>query len=657
MAKTSKKEQQERKNTLKTASKQRSQVRWQVILLAAIAFLMYAQTLRFGLVMDDKMVINDHSVVQQGVSGIGTLLTKDSFYGFDTFYDRASQRKTYRPVSFVSFAVEKQLWNNNPIMGHLVNTVLYTITVVLVFMLLRRLFAKHIEQQPDFVWLPFSAALLFAVHPIHTSVVANIKSRDELFALMFAVLSAILLFEYIRSNSLKHVMWSVFCFALALFSKESAVLMLPVICVFMPATFTDLDAKKRVMLSLPYIAVTMLFLAIWFGLVGRVEEGMFAYKLHNPFAGASFAERTATGFLLVGVYCLKAIFPFTLSEGYTYNQIPLVGWTDWRVIASLLLVLGLLVFAGMRFRAVSKHDTSKRWERILAFCVVSFFTTLILASNLVVYAGSLIGERFLFTPSLFVVIALAYGVFVLFGAETKQFRRTFALGTVLVLASVYAVRGLARLPDWVSDYKLLQTDHRSTPESMMTARNYASQLLVRIGKTQNVTEQSILLDEAEAVLNRAVAVDSSADAALYDLQALCALQRKNFDRAFRLEERAMKLDSASRDSIHQKPIFRQNLAAAFVSRAAQRINQDSITLGKSDLQAALRLNPKSETAYLNLGMVFGKQQQLDSALAYFQAAFRINPRSETAQQYIYAIQQAKREAMEAQETVQNPSFK
>jgi protein O-mannosyl-transferase len=652
MAKASKKEQQERKNTIKIASKERSQVRWQVILLAAIAFLMYAQTLRFGLVMDDNMVITDHSVVQQGVGGVGTLITKDSFYGFDTFYDRASQRKTYRPVSFVSFALEKQLWNNNPVMGHLVNTVLYAITVVLVFMLLRRLFAKHIEQQPHFAWLPFSAALLFAVHPIHTSVVANIKSRDELFALMFAVFSAILLFDYIRSNSLKYVIWSVVCFALALFSKESAVLMLPVVCVLMPAIFTDLDTKKRVMLSLPYIAVTVLFLAVWFGLVGRVEEGMFGYKLYNPFAGASFAERTATGFLLVGVYCVKAIFPFTLSEGYTYNQIPLVGWTDWRAIASLLLVVGLLVFAGVKFRAVSRN-----WERGISFCILSFFTTLILASNLIVYAGSLIGERFLFTPSLFVVIALVCGVFVAFGAETKQFRRTFALAAILVFASIYAVRGLVRLPDWVSDYKLLQTDHRSTPESIMTARNYASQLLVRVGKTQNVTEQSILLDEAEAVLNRAVAVDSSADAALYDLQALCALQRKNVDRAFRLEERAMMLDSASRDAIHQKPIFKQNLAAAFVSRAAQRINQDSIELGMSDLQAALRLNPKSETAYLNLGMVFGKRQQLDSALVYFQAAYRINPRSETAQQYIYAIQQAKRESLKDQEAVENPSFK
>jgi tetratricopeptide (TPR) repeat protein len=139
---------------------------------------------------------------------------------------------------------------------------------------------------------------------------------------------------------------------------------------------------------------------------------------------------------------------------------------------------------------------------------------------------------------------------------------------------------------------------------------------------------------------------------LYDLQALCALQRKDFARAFRLEERAMRLDSATRDSIHRKPIFLRNLASAYVSRAAERINADSVASGIQDLRAALRLNPNSETAYINLGMVFGKQQKFDSALVYFQAAYRINPQSQVAQQYIYTIQQARREELEEQEAKQ-----
>ncbi len=645
MATPSKKEQKERKQRQQNTLKVASLLRWQAIGLALISFLLYAQTLGFGLVMDDNMVITDHSVVQQGVKGIGTLLTKDSFFGFDEFYDRSSQRKTYRPVSFVSFAIEKQLWNNNPAMGHFVNVALYVCAVLLVFMLFRRLFAVQIIEknfaEKNFTWLPFSLALLFAVHPVHTSVVVNIKSRDELFALLFGVASAVWLFEYLRSEKLQHWLVSLAAFALALLSKESAVLLLPVIVFLLPYTFSTVSVRKILLAGAPFLALTLVFLAVWFGVVGRVEEGLFAYILHNPFAGASLEERIATGFLLLGMYTLKAIFPWTLSEGYTYNQIPLTSFGDIRAIAAMVLVVGLVGVSIVRL-----GRSHPLWQRVCACAVLAFFCTLILASNLFVYAGSMLGERFLLTPSLFAVLGLGYSVFVLLGAESPRFRQSIALGVLLLLASGYALRGLMRLPDWASDEKLLRADHRSTPQSMMTARNYASQLILRAGRAKNPTEQSILLDEAEIVISRALAIDSTADASLYDLQALCALQRKDFDRAFAAEERAMMLDSTTRRAIHRKPIFRNNLASAFVSRAARRINAenaDSTRAGIQDLRAALQLNPQSETAYLNLGMIFGKQQQLDSALAYFQAAYRVNPQSELAQRYIYAIQQAKLE--------------
>ncbi len=44
---------------------------------------------------------------------------------------------------------------------------------------------------PDVKNIPvaFVAALIFAVHPVHTEVVANIKGRDELLAGIFFLLS------------------------------------------------------------------------------------------------------------------------------------------------------------------------------------------------------------------------------------------------------------------------------------------------------------------------------------------------------------------------------------------------------------------------------------------------------------------------------------
>jgi hypothetical protein len=198
---------------------------WQILVLIFMAFLLYGQTIRNGYMLDDRLVITENSVVKQGVSGIPTLLTHDSFYGFDNDLGRTGQRKTYRPLSFVMFAVEWQFFPNMPVAGHIVHVILYAGLGVVLLFLLRRLFrASSKEKNGSFLteWLPFGAALLFVVHPIHTEVVNNIKSRDEILALLCALGSLLLLIKSIDTTSPKLHVTSVLLFGLALLSKESA---------------------------------------------------------------------------------------------------------------------------------------------------------------------------------------------------------------------------------------------------------------------------------------------------------------------------------------------------------------------------------------------------------------------------------------------------
>ena len=73
---------------------------------------------------------------------------------------------------------------------HLNNVLFYSILVLLIFGLL----SQHLfTQQQD---LAFLGALLFAIHPIHTEVVANIKSRDEIFSMIFICLTFIFSFRF-----------------------------------------------------------------------------------------------------------------------------------------------------------------------------------------------------------------------------------------------------------------------------------------------------------------------------------------------------------------------------------------------------------------------------------------------------------------------------
>lgn len=138
--------------------------------LGLISFIVYANTLRNGFAGDDIGTIRDNAYITKGgISAIPTLLS--------TPYHRGSlilANDLYRPLSLVLFATEYQLFGYNPLPFHFINILLYAGCVILLFLFLDGLF----EQKRTGV--AFIASLLFAVHPIHTEVVANIKSGDEL---------------------------------------------------------------------------------------------------------------------------------------------------------------------------------------------------------------------------------------------------------------------------------------------------------------------------------------------------------------------------------------------------------------------------------------------------------------------------------------------
>jgi len=167
------------------------------LLFAALSFLLYINTFNHKFAFDDAIVITQNSFTQQGLAGIPELVTTDFFMGI---YGESGMELTggrYRPLSLVMFAVESHIFGDkkdkpagqpvnakpgqvfysyNAFVGHLFNVLFYAFSVFLLFQLLRRWF-------PERPFIALVSTLLFAVHPIHSEVVANIKSRDEIMSL------------------------------------------------------------------------------------------------------------------------------------------------------------------------------------------------------------------------------------------------------------------------------------------------------------------------------------------------------------------------------------------------------------------------------------------------------------------------------------------
>ena len=97
-------------------------------------------------------------------------------------------------------------------------------TFALGCMLLYLVFARYFFRENQD--LAFLAALLFTMHPIHTEAIANVKSRDEIFSLIFISLTFLYTFWFNETKKQKHLIWACIMFFLALLSKEYAVMLL-----------------------------------------------------------------------------------------------------------------------------------------------------------------------------------------------------------------------------------------------------------------------------------------------------------------------------------------------------------------------------------------------------------------------------------------------
>ena len=181
-------------------------------ILFALAFAQYANTLGHDYVWDDVIVIHGQENVQAGIKGIPKIFTeKPDKEASPELKDQYG----YRPVLLSSLALDMQLFGMDPKMGHLMNVLYFALLCVLLFVALRKLLGYF-----D-IPIAFLSVLLFLVHPIHVEAVANIKSRDEILALLFGVLVLLCAMRYVRAGAWAWLLAVAPLFAAAIWSKES----------------------------------------------------------------------------------------------------------------------------------------------------------------------------------------------------------------------------------------------------------------------------------------------------------------------------------------------------------------------------------------------------------------------------------------------------
>jgi len=448
---------------------------WTAVVL--LAFGLYGNTLQHGFVLDDEAVIVKNGYVHAGAGGIPQILTSGYWRG------AGISDNGYRPLSVVSYALEYEFFGPNPFVFHLGNVSLYALTGIVLLTLLKSLASGPAALRKADVdgffsraW-PLLATVLFLAHPVHTEVVANIKSRDEILAFLFGAGALYLVLRHYDSGRREWLWFAIIAFFLALLSKENAITLLAVVPLML-AVFTRATRTYVARVSLYFLLACIVYLLLrHLFLQGLVLDVGIA---NNTVAYAQgLPERYATATYILGRGLLLLAWPSPLLFDYSYPYIPLVQWSDPGAQLAAL-ACGLLLAAAFFLR---------RRAPLAAFGILWFFITISVVSNFFVLIGATMAERFLYMPSLGFCLALAALLIGLVGRlhSIRPGRHALLLLVAGGIVFSYAYKTIGRNPAWQTDGSLIAADLPKLGGSALAHYHYAL-ALIKLGNQETGTD-------------------------------------------------------------------------------------------------------------------------------------------------------------------------
>ncbi|MCB0396338.1 MAG: tetratricopeptide repeat protein [Flavobacteriales bacterium] len=460
--------------------------RYPIIAFVLLSLLLYGQTIFYGYVLDDYLFITGNQFTLKGFSGIPDIWTHDVFTGV---YGESLNR--YRPLSATFFAIQYQLLGLQPGLGHLVNILLYAVTAWLIYRLVNRL------NIPGSEWISMVSALLFLVHPLHTEVVANIKSLDEILSLLFSLMALLVALK----PGFRHKWLAALYLFIAMTAKESAITFVALIP-FSLWAFGKEKPSDSMKAAVPMVIAAVGYLTMRISFVGFGDAASQAYDvMFNPFLLASPAEKWASILANTMRYLGLLVWPHPLSFDYSYHQIPYSGWSDLLPWLSIIVWGGLALFGWRQWKK----------DRIMAYGIVWYIITFSVASNIVVNTGTPLAERFLYTPSVGFSVLTAALLHRLKTSKENATRMAWLVTGLIMCLGLF--KTWHRNPAWASNLSLYGTDSKHAPNSALIRMFYGMELNAVAGDNKNDPR----MQEAIAELTAATQINPKFHHAWYNL--------------------------------------------------------------------------------------------------------------------------------------------
>lgn len=665
------------------------------ILILALIAVFYGNTLSLNYALDDRMVILESQyTIEGGWNAVKSIFTQDTFTGYFGNEKSVVAGGRYRPMSQLTFMIEFQLFGQKikqkigdvhdyynlhnadheqffndsflPEVSHFMNVLYFILLCLLLYEVLSRIFQKY-SGPKWYQSLAFIAVVLFALHPLHTEAVANVKGRDEIFAMLGATAALWFSLQYVDKRKWWCLVLSLLSITFALFSKENAITYLAIVPLTLFFYQTENLKKSDYFITLIPIALGCLFF-VWVRssvLGGMMPADATNNILNNPYINSTKAQEIATVLFTWALYFKLLFIPHPLTHDYYPNQIAITDFSNPIVWLVVLGSIALMVYALLNLKKRS----------VVAYGILFFIITFSITSNLLFNIGTFMNERFVFIPSLGFTLILGYVLYRLSIAKTPGLQK-LSLALFAVVGLLYGIKTFTRNFVWKDDFTLFLTDVQTSSNSIkcnISAGGSKLQIWKESHKERdkvaayNYLEKALKLDDhslnAYLLLGELMFLDNNVPGA-YQAYKNATLIDPNSQLA---QENLAKMTLASEDALlkpimnlldegmnernankvdeayrkineyiaeHPESVIAQNIKGNVLGRGMGRLD-DAIAI----YEQVLKKDPSFASAWENMGISYAIKGDFDQAETCLRKALELSPDNENIKFNLRSLEQ------------------
>jgi len=550
---------------------------------------------------DDGNYVAQNPHIQQGLT-LSTVLWAVSSMAYDNWH----------PVTWLSHALDWQLYGAHAGGHHTTNLVLHLLNVVLLLFVLMWMTGQAGKS--------FFVAALFAVHPINVESVAWVAERKNLLSMFFFLLTLAAYVWYVRQPKWWRYGCGVALFAIGLAAKPMIVTLPFVLMLLDYWPLRRVKGSTRQSKQPPlrqkswrWLAlekVPLLILSVASCVVTLIaQRGAIASSRVLP-----FQLRLWNAICAYGLYLAKAVRPASLAVYY-----PRAGLNPWTIAFVSLVLIGLSAVA-WRERSSGYATTGWLW----------FLGTPVPMIGLVQVGDQAMADRYAYLPLIGIFIVVAWGSSDFARSRKIDRRYCIVAGGVVIFALAWLTS--LQVGVWRSSVDLWKQAIAVTKDNYVADDNLAYELLAQ-GHPQ----------EALHYFQEAARLAPQDPLSHWALAA-------NLEDQGRLTEAAQQYEVVVRNPENRRQLTAACLNAAVIASElgdyskASEYSQQALQTDAAIVRTII-LNAERDVAqspspggYLRLGLLLEQAGETEKAQHAYEQVVRLDPNSLIARQLLSHVQ-------------------